>query len=713
MLCTVMLLFFSTAGGPSARIHAEESRSVPFHSQENAYDVEEPSFAEPSPVYGQVYRSGPLRVCSRVLPGRSRETRSPNSRRISATPGYIANHVRVSGRDFVLSEYQTREEIVKRIGKICSEMKESLEKPTPQHKKALRKRLLEAIRTLNREFEQSKDCGQMQLCRDELQLEKLHAIAEGELLESEIFLNAYQLLNSPDPRWNRALFRPLRSTLRQIYSVESAILDESFLETLETACDSIPGFVGIYLQNDQPEYGTALAEVIVWLSDLGESVSAAKTLSEELQTVLYRPNLRVQASDDFLSSLFERTVQESVDVHEIIQGVNIRGKGNLSGKTRAVLVPNERRAEIHVLLESDFQSEPIARKRPATVWTQNTAKVQSVKPLVFSEEGFQARAARSRAKMHSKIKGMHVEGGPFVQALAPSVAQRRQPGILAESERRLQSRINEQFNATVDPQIQKFHERYLELIRDPMRENGTFPRVWDMRTDAKWLRFCAFFSSVSEPGAANPPPVFEESADLIVQLHQSTLNNVASWKLAGAKIEELGFMDQLQETFPALQGNLKRDIDQPPLTISFAKKNPVSFTFHENVLKISLRIDRFEREEQSFPGMDITLKYRIRIEETRSPDSENPIGKIVFEQVEAPLVFPPNFDPEKNGRLSGREQMIRNIILQRLENGLKKTYEIEPTVPGEQGEDQGLLVPVKGTAENGWFSLVWKWNREP
>ena len=583
-------------------------------------------------------------------------------------------------------------EILDQLRILCAEPDKTDRQPNEPDLVAVQKQLLVAVNRLRR----------LPNLPETLPLEKLRlSLLNTKDFQSETISEVYQILHTQRNEFDNGTFSPFSLLLRKYLTLELAAKNENFVDEYQNLLAGMPDFVEIFLSGDHPEYGPALTDSIDWLTDLGDCVPSAQRLAAFLKSAFGHSNFYFQVSSGFLSHAFHRSIEEELSLNEYVLDTKVRGSGRISGETSITFRPNEKQAEIRLQLTAQMSSNTIGRNGPIRVASTNSGSIWGEKTIFFSEDLFRTTPASARSNLSSRTTGIGADGGDFLQPILLSVAQnqvpKRKPRYDAESRRMAARRLSERLNQEVNPQIAQIFQRYQKELQTPLRESGLFTEGWKFQTTETNLKLTTRVSGSSQPAAMDVPPVFSEPSDVAVRVHQSALNNAAEMTLAGRRIVIEEFVAQLEEKYPKLMQKLKRNEENPITAITFAEKSPVSVLFKDNIISIVVRIDKFEQDEAEHPGQDITVKYRLSAQG----------AKFVFERAEAPTVFPSGYDPNGRVRIAGRNLAIRNIVMKRLDEQLKETYELSPTELQEQWEGKGLLTPQTALAENGWLALSW------
>ena len=595
-------------------------------------------------------------------------------------------------------EILTQPEILERLQVLCDAAKEGNQKPSDADLKRVRMQLRSAIEKLRSRLTRSD--------WETLSLENLRQTLQRTGSPSEAITETYQTLAS-QKNVDAEIIGSFARLLRKYLTLELAVNNENFSEEYRAFCGGLPPFVETFLADDHPEYSPALADAIAWLSDIGDGAPCAGQIAALLEEVFGQPNLLVQVSSDFLAHPFQRTIEEPLVVNDRVLDSWIRGTGQVSGQTSILFLPNKSRAQIRLYLVTQMTSDTIGRNGPIRVSSTNNGSVSGEKMIFLSEDRFQTTPAKSSSDLTSHTTGITVNAGHLMQNILLKVAKnqvpQRKPQYDAESRRMAASRLSRRLNSEVDSQIAQLSARYQEELRTPLLKTGMFATPWKFQTTQTELNWSALVAANAQPAAASSPPEMPDHCDVAIQIHQSALNNATQSQLAAKRIEIDELVSWFKEKYPRLAERIERDEENPLTAITFAEKSPVTFLFKDNLVTITIHIDQFEQGEQEYPGLDITIKYRVKAEAV----AENGAATMnfVFEKAEAPTVFPPGFDPNSGARISGRNLAIRNIVMKRLDGQLKDTFTVAPMELEEQWKDKGRLIPQTIAANQGWLAM--------
>jgi hypothetical protein len=169
--------------------------------------------------------------------------------------------------------------------------------------------------------------------------------------------------------------------------------------------------------------------------------------------------------------------------------------------------------------------------------------------------------------------------------------------------------------------------------------------------------------------------------------------------LAGRTITQEFVEEQLKERDGELPESLTSDPDQPPWSITFAKRKPVEINASNGRIKLTVRGSRYTSGDREFPAMDISVAYRI---ETNA----NTIRLVRDGEVQ---IYPPGFIPGGEKKLSVSETSLRRILQKRFGKVFKENVTVDPLELPDQLAAAGPLPMEQFEArKDGWMAIGWR-----
>ncbi len=145
-----------------------------------------------------------------------------------------------------------------------------------------------------------------------------------------------------------------------------------------------------------------------------------------------------------------------------------------------------------------------------------------------------------------------------------------------------------------------------------------------------------------------------------------------------------------------LPEKMKGDDDGKPWAITFAPRQPISVSFGDDAIKITLRGVRYIKGPDVYPAMNVSAEYKIE-------SSAQGVKAVRQGDIE---VFPPDFVPGK--KIDARRQTIRTLLAKRFDKVFEKEFIGKGIVLPATWKHPGRLMPIQLTAHDGWLVIAWK-----
>ena len=273
------------------------------------------------------------------------------------------------------------------------------------------------------------------------------------------------------------------------------------------------------------------------------------------------------------------------------------------------------------------------------------------------------------------------------------------PKIEAISERRAQERVRREFEAETAEAISKASRDYEYKFRQPLKARGWYPELLRMSSTNEKLKVVGRKALRDQIAAFTDPPKVDDDAILSVRIHETLVNNASEITLAGRTITQEFVEEQLKERDGELPDSLTSDPNQPPWSITFAKKKPVEINANDGSFKLTIRGSRYTSGDRSFPAMDISVAYKI--------DAAGASIRLVREgDVQ---IYPPGFVPGGDKKLSVSETSLRRILQKRFGKVFKEVVDIESLeLPDQLAAAGPLPMEQLEARKDGWMAVGWR-----
>ncbi|MDO7713355.1 MAG: hypothetical protein MUP93_00660, partial [Pirellulales bacterium] len=374
--------------------------------------------------------------------------------------------------------------------------------------------------------------------------------------------------------------------------------------------------------------------------------------------------------ESLLSSAVNRVVDRTSPVNEVVLGTPVRGTGHTSGLVLLDFLPSSQRAVTQLSFQATNLANTRSTKGPVTVCSEGVTELSAQKRIYIDDERVWADPTVASASTKTRMTGIGIKsrfGKNFIRRVASKKVSQMKPKIEAISERRAQERVRKEFEAETAEAIGQASQDYEHKFRRPLKARGWYPELLRMSTTNEKLTVVGRKALRDQIAAFTDPPKVDDDAILSVRVHETLVNNASEITLAGRTITQEFVEEQLKERDGELPESLTSDPDQPPWSITFAKKRPVEINSNDGSFRLTIRGSRYTSGDRSFPAMDIWVAYKIdaagkNIRLVRDGDVQ---------------IYPPGFVPGGDKKLSVSETSLRRILQKRFGKVFKEVVDIE------------------------------------
>jgi hypothetical protein len=183
---------------------------------------------------------------------------------------------------------------------------------------------------------------------------------------------------------------------------------------------------------------------------------------------------------------------------------------------------------------------------------------------------------------------------------------------------------------------------------------------------------------------------------VLLQLHQSLINNVAIDLLAGRTLDQQEIERLSVEILGKVPPEL-REQGRDPWSITFANEHPISLSIDDGQLAVTVRGQRYTSGDRRFDGMNVTARYEL----------QNTGGVVEAVRIGDLDIYPPGFPPGGGRRIPLRLLTLRNLLKHRFETIFTPRI-VSQGIALAGVPSRGKLDLARLQADQGWMVLGWR-----
>jgi hypothetical protein len=511
----------------------------------------------------------------------------------------------------------------------------------------------------------------------------------------------------------RSEFRRVARTLRKRIELSQLTRQTSGAERFQKRMEQLVEALKSHREAPTNDSLATINSTLLWLHQIGQYPEIIGMFRHQFN----RPNIYLGISDRFIAQQLGDIIERCEPVVRCFEGSTIRACANTCGDVSAVLMPCDNGAMIQLIFRGTIYSRGVAQKRRVYVGNSNQTEICGVKNLFLMESGICDCPACANANTISQTCGICVDRN-FGRRLIARGANRKANESRCRAQDfasndaccNLRQRMDKEAMenlAKTNPQLAK--------LRQQLRDYEVYPdsvHIFSTTTDIH-----IHSKSLSRMGlsALTAPPAAVPSGDLVVQAHQSIVNDVLTERLGGLKIDNQTIVTLLEkykipvpeelkkgskvsmkngeavQGAQAPEGNDEESDSDEAWSMTFDRDLPATVTFDEGMIRIGVRGRKFARADQVInERINISAAYRI----VREPNGDVSLvreGEVLVEFVGG------------RERLSTR-QLSYKVFLERKFGAMFQAKISKDQLPKSEATerlDQFTVDSVDAT--NGWF----------
>ena len=267
----------------------------------------------------------------------------------------------------------------------------------------------------------------------------------------------------------------------------------------------------------------------------------------------------------------------------------------------------------------------------------------------------------------------------------------RRPQAEAEAAAAARRSIVARLDADGNDLIAKFNKSYAGLRNHQLETHRVTPDI-RVRSSGDSVRWECRLASPAMFAATTPPPRFEPTADLVVSIAASALEEQCLASLAGRQLTG----EQMSKVIGELLGDSTGgDPNGQDFRATFAA-HPCDIQFAAGKLEAKFYINSFDSEDVQYPAMTVDALYNV----------EERAGDLALVRQGSLQVRPRAQADGEQASLSGRQQTLRLAVQRKLNKALADTFIWSSPAPPVGSKDQSKLRIGRAQVDGGWLQIA-------
>ncbi len=431
---------------------------------------------------------------------------------------------------------------------------------------------------------------------------------------------------------NRPAFVNLESAVDQYLSAVENPPGADYADKLREQIKALVGGLETWEAGGQSSAAAQARQAYTALRKL--AADGGDKLSAVLQKYYFNYNVRMVASEEFITRLLTDTHTEQGPVVDYVLGANVSGNQTTNTRVTADLKPSNSDARFDLVLSGSSFSNTVGVTDQATVYTQGNHAFRAAKDVRFDGTKFRTSPATINVNPNNTTTGVATQfSGGLFGGIADRIASREVEARRGQSEAiaasRLQDRVLPRFNQEVNDAFVKAEKDLQTEMYDHLRATGLYPDAMQFQTTDRELRASTRLMRDKEMGGGAAPLQYTTPTGATLFLHESELNNGADrLELTGKTMTDEEFRKHLEDFFSKAL-NRKFTIDppekpapaegeeadeKPPGIFVFADADPIRFQLRDGVFHVVFRTGFKKDDGTVIPQHIITVPLRFEVQ---------------------------------------------------------------------------------------------------
>lgn len=305
-------------------------------------------------------------------------------------------------------------------------------------------------------------------------------------------------------------------------------------------------------------HAAELGRTLGWFERTGQLAAEVA----RVRSLISLPNAQLIIADPLIRRFMAAQISDVAQTIRVIDQVEIppsnllqrsrtlcvRGSATSTGQVEIALAPNDQVAEISVIYQGTINSRCRGTTGPVTLHMETRGTARAVKPIYFSPLGLQLGETAVFPQVTSNVTAVSARSD-VVRRTASRRANRPESRTTMHAEGRsltiqnLRGELDERAEYATKKAQSDFHQlsetvRGLGKVLAPLAREGATPYLHGARSSASSVELNSYARTRDQLGAAGPCPIDSIDADVLVQVHVSTINNMAETITGGKRLSD-------------------------------------------------------------------------------------------------------------------------------------------------------------------------------
>lgn len=442
----------------------------------------------------------------------------------------------------------------------------------------------------------------------------------------------------------REAFQNVRTKLNEYVEIANAPAPKVDMPALRGALTKMVEALEQFEESRSTVAANSATEQFLKVRNL--AADGGNRLGDALSTSYFNYNLRVVATEAFLSKVASESRTENGAVDDFVLGAKVDGSQTTNTTVSIDVLPSNRNIAFALTVSGVSQTSTAGVTDQATVFTSGYHQFWAKKPVWFDGDRFttgpatiDVSANNTTTGARTGMSGLPLLGG-IIDNYAVSKAREKKPESEAIAAQRLRDKVLPRFNEEADRTFANASQKLEGEFIEKLKMNNLFPSARSFRsTDSEIYASTRLMQNGEIAGDATKLNAFS-STGAAVHMHETLLNNaIDRMNLGGRKFSDDELAKEILNGLSVLFGrelkiSEKKVEGEKPDTTKFVlpSKDAFRVRFEAGQVVLVIRTGLEPEGSEAIPTQEITVPIKVSLE---GSDVKLEAGQVTVTPVEA------------------------------------------------------------------------------
>jgi hypothetical protein len=411
-------------------------------------------------------------------------------------------------------------------------------------------------------------------------------------------------------------YQQLREAVEQYRRLRHARDMRNLRQQFDQHCDRLKELVARWESTGDDRIYEPMRGHILWLDEHLQGPEVVQRLRSELS----HPNLIMRLPADALALVSKQSISQSDPFSQRSKQLQTTGTSRFNGTVR--LMPHVGETPFELACPGTVQLTTKSHLGPFRFDSRATTRVQARLDLSVTEEGFRLAAAPViEARTRLQVGQVRARRNGLLPRVASRVVEGaigRRSGEAAEQiSTTIEERLSREMQRLANEQLQQINDGFQRRIADPATRLLMWPRAWQVSADDQAVtlrvtedRHCG----LAAPSAWNGDTQADSPSLAVHESFATDLLNAVFRGQNWPRDMDANGLQSFNDQLPVPLFESREFLANTRLHVRLNARRPFDVRFTDDIIRLVLRADRLELDEQPLLEARLELVFRLSAE---------------------------------------------------------------------------------------------------